>query len=103
MAKGSSSSRCLSWRCHAAGMRGLSIFIEVAFPLAMFSRWARRTLVPGMFLAQVEIYVMMGVAFTQFMFVYLFWVPWEKIGDRIRAIAQRRGKYVMLYDGGCGI
>ena len=65
---------------------GLTILIELAFPLAMFSRLARWTLVPAMFFAQVGIYLMMGVNFTQFMFVYLFWIPW----DRLRALVQRR-------------
>ena len=82
---------------------GLTIFIEIAFPLAMFSRFARWTLVPGMFLAQVGIYLMMGVNFTQFMFVYLFWIPWDRIGGAIRSVAQRHRAYVMLYDGSCGL
>lgn len=82
---------------------GLTILIEIGFPLAMFSRWARAVLVPSAFLAQVGIYVMMGVAFTQFMFVYVFWIPWDTLGRFVRRIAQRRGKYEMLYDGGCGL
>jgi predicted DCC family thiol-disulfide oxidoreductase YuxK len=86
---------------------GLTILIELTFPLAMFSRIARWTLVPAMFFAQVGIYLMMGVNFTQFMFAYLFWIPWDKIGARFCGVAQQRGiarpRYVMLYDGGCGI
>jgi predicted DCC family thiol-disulfide oxidoreductase YuxK len=59
-----------------------------------------------MFLAQVGIYHLMGVLFLQFMFVYLFWVPWDRIGQVIeRAVKRVRGNgtYVMLFDGGCGI
>ena len=36
------------------------------------------TLCPACFSAQVGIYLMMGVNFEQFMFVYLFWVPWDR-------------------------
>jgi predicted DCC family thiol-disulfide oxidoreductase YuxK len=91
----------MKWLCRV--LAGMTILIEVAFPLAMVSRWARRGLVPGMFLAQVFIYLMMGVAFTQFMFAYLFWVPWERIGAWVRGVIARRGSYAMLYDGGCGL
>ena len=82
---------------------GMTILIELAFPLAMFSRLARAMLVPAMFLAQVGIYLMMGVNFTQFMFVYLFWIPWDRIGALFSGVAQQRGRYVMLYDGSCGL
>ncbi|MBC8108225.1 MAG: DUF393 domain-containing protein [Anaerolineae bacterium] len=82
---------------------GMTILIELAFPLAMFSRPARWTLVPAMFAAQVGIYLMMGVNFTQFMFVYLFWVPWDRIAALLSGVAQQRGRYAMLYDGSCGL
>lgn len=85
---------------------GMTILIEIGFPLALFSKAARWVLVPAMFLAQVGIYQLMGVLFLQFMFVYAFWVPWDRIGQIIeRAVKRVRGsgKYIMLYDGGCGI
>jgi predicted DCC family thiol-disulfide oxidoreductase YuxK len=82
---------------------GLTILLELAFPLAMFHRYARWTLVPAMFLAQVGIYLMMGVNFTQFMFAYLFWIPWDKLGRSASGGAPHREKYAMLFDGGCGI
>jgi hypothetical protein len=52
-----------------------TLLIELLFPLVLFSRWARATLVPAMFLIQVGIALVMGVFFTQFMFIYLFWLP----------------------------
>lgn len=83
---------------------GMTILIELTFPLAMFSRAARWMLVPAMFAAQIGIYLMMGVNFTQFMFAYLFWIPWDKLGTKLfSGVAQQRGRYVMLYDGSCGI
>jgi predicted DCC family thiol-disulfide oxidoreductase YuxK len=82
---------------------GATVLMEIAFPLVLFSRFARWTLVPGMFAAQVFIYLMIGVAFTQFMFAYLFFVPWERVGRAIRRAVESRGAYAMLYDGGCGM
>src|SRR5262249_23258085 len=81
----------------------LTILIEIGFPLALFHRKLRAVFVPAMFLAQVGIWVMMGIRFTQFMFAYLFFVPWECIGASIQIRAKPFGKYAMLYDGGCGL
>jgi predicted DCC family thiol-disulfide oxidoreductase YuxK len=72
----------------------------------MFSRLARASLVPAMFLAQIGIYLMMGVNFQQFMFAYLFWIPWDKVGSQLfSGVASRRvrARYAMLFDGGCGV
>jgi predicted DCC family thiol-disulfide oxidoreductase YuxK len=85
------------------GLAAMTIIVEVLFPLAMISRVARWTLVPAMFLMQVGIAVTMGVVFTQFMFIYLFWVPWDWIGRGIQRLAsitvKRRAAF---FDGGCG-
>ncbi|MGH7175962.1 MAG: DCC1-like thiol-disulfide oxidoreductase family protein, partial [Tepidisphaeraceae bacterium] len=91
----------IKWLCRV--MAGGTLVLEVFFPLVLFFRWARWVFVPGMFLAQIGIGVLMGVWFTQFMFIYLFFVPWQWIADRIVAFAQRFGRYTMLYDGGCGL
>ena len=80
-----------------------TIVVEVAFPLALFSRWARRTLVPGMFLAQLGIGLTMGVWFTQFMFIYLFWVPFDAIGRfLLRLLGPQFQRRAVFFDGGCG-
>jgi predicted DCC family thiol-disulfide oxidoreductase YuxK len=80
-----------------------TIIVEVLFPLALVSKLARRTLVPTMFLGQVLIALTMGVVFTQFMFVYLFWVPWDKLGRALRRFAATRWAHrAIFYDGGCG-
>lgn len=61
------------------GMAAGSVLLELAAPLALFSRRARR-FVPWMLLAmQVGIGLLMDVWFTRFMFAYLFWVPWGSI------------------------
>jgi hypothetical protein len=39
---------------------------------------------------QLGIGIVMNVWFTSFMYVYLFWVPWDKVLQAIRARAARR-------------
>jgi predicted DCC family thiol-disulfide oxidoreductase YuxK len=86
-------------RALAAG----TIVLEIAFPLALVSKWARRALVPGMFLAQLGIGLTMGVWFTQFMFIYLFWIPFDAIGRFFqRLLAPRVQRRAVFFDGGCG-
>jgi predicted DCC family thiol-disulfide oxidoreductase YuxK len=84
-------------------LAALTIIVEVAFPLALISRYARWVFVPSMFLMQVGIGLTMGVWFIQFMFIYLFWVPWDSIGRAIQRVAasiiQQRA---VFFDGGCG-
>jgi hypothetical protein len=70
----------------ARSMAAGSMLLELSAPLALFSRRMRRVL-PWLLLAmQLGIGVLMDVWFTRFMFVYLFWVPWDKL-VRPRTIA----------------
>jgi hypothetical protein len=63
-------------------MAGASLLLELAAPLALFSRRARWVL-PALLLAmQLGIAVLMNVWFTRFMFVYVFWVPWGRLLPR---------------------
>jgi hypothetical protein len=72
-----------AWLCHllAAG----TIAIEVGFPLSLVSRVARWMIVPGAFLMQFGIRFLMGPVFDAFMVCYLFWIPWDRVADRIAA------------------
>ena len=66
-----------SWlaRSMAAG----SLALELAAPLALFSRRLRRV-GPWMLLGmQVGIGLLMDVWFTRFFFAYVFWVPWDRL------------------------
>jgi hypothetical protein len=65
-------------------MAFLTILVELAFPLALFSKWARIILVPTMFSMQVGIALTMGVVFEQFMYIYLFWLPLAGLLERRR-------------------
>lgn len=63
----------------ARTLAGCSITIETLFPLTIFSRWARRILVPAGLLFLIGIRTLMGPTFEQFMLCYVFWVPWRKL------------------------
>jgi hypothetical protein len=63
----------------AKTMAAGSLLGELAFPLALFSRRARRVLPAALLLMQLGIGVVMNVWFWPFMFCYLFWVPWDRI------------------------
>jgi len=76
---------------------------EVGFPLALISRAARWTIVPGMFLIQIGILIMMGVDFSHFLVCYLFWVPWDRVGVRLVAWLGGGRNHVLLFDGACGL
>jgi hypothetical protein len=63
------------------GLAGFTIVLELGFPLALFNRTARKLWVPGMFLAHVGIALLMGVVFLQFMYTYIFWIPWSRLSS----------------------
>lgn len=70
-------------RTMAAG----SLAGELLFPLALFSRRARRVLPAALLLMQLGIGVVMNVWFWTFMYCYLFWVPWDRFLTR-RAVEE---------------
>jgi predicted DCC family thiol-disulfide oxidoreductase YuxK len=84
------------------GLALVSLVVETAFPLALVSRHARLLLVPGAFMMLVGIRVLMGPTFGGFLLVFAFWIPWTAVAAAIRAAWPARGRYAMLYDGGCG-
>ena len=63
-----------------------TVVFESGFPLALFSRRARWIIVPVMVCIQVGIHMLMGIDFRQFMIVYLFWVPWDRVGLFVRSV-----------------
>jgi predicted DCC family thiol-disulfide oxidoreductase YuxK len=77
-----------------------SVILELSYPLALFSTGARRLIVPSVAAMQLGIRVLMGPPFEQYLFVYIFWLPWSTVPGRL---AQRRPLYAMLFDGDCGL
>jgi hypothetical protein len=63
------------WRALAMG----TVAIELAAPLALFSPRARLVIIPGLLSLQIGILLLMGDNFTQFMALYLFWIPWSPL------------------------
>jgi len=78
----------------ARGMAASSVAIETLFPLSLFSRHARRILVPAGLLFLVGIRALMGPTFEQFMLCYVFWIPWRTVlsrtGARVVSVSERR-------------
>jgi hypothetical protein len=64
-----------------------ALCIETLFPLALFSRYARRIIVPAGLLLLIGIRTLMGPTFEQFMLCYVFWVPWDRVLYRARSYA----------------
>lgn len=82
-----------TWICQL--LAASAVVLEISAPLALVSRWARRLLVPGLFLMQVGIQVIMALKFKPFLVCYLFWVPWDRVrtwitAQRLRVSASAR-------------
>jgi hypothetical protein len=71
----------LLFKTAAAG----SILAELLLFLALFSRRLRRVLPWALLAMQVGIGLLMRVWFTPYMYVYLFWVPWDKVFGKLTA------------------
>jgi len=67
--------------CHL--LAAATIVIETSYPLALFSRSARRIVVPAAFLMLVAIRVLMGPGFEVLMICHIFWVPWNRVFYRL--------------------
>ena len=86
-------------RLMAAG----TILVETSYPLSLFSRRLRVPLVlAGMGLI-IGIRMLMGPTFEQFLVINVFWVPWDRVGERLRAWMSRRTDMRVFYDGACGL
>jgi hypothetical protein len=54
-----------------------TIAVEVGYPLALLSSRARWILVPGAFFMQIGISLLMGITFSSWLILNLFWVRWD--------------------------
>jgi len=71
------------WLYH--GMALSTVVVETGFPIALFSRRLRVPMVlAGMGLI-IGIRALMGPTFEQFLFINLFWVPWQRVVDHLPA------------------
>ena len=67
-------------------------FAELLYPLALFFRAARRTLVPAMLAILIGITLSMGPFFHLTLLAHVFWVPWSGVG-------RRRGPHMSRAEG----
>ena len=89
------------WTCVA--MSAGAVVIEIAAPLVLISRIARLLIVPSMLGMQIGIRLIMGDDFTQFMSIYLFFVPWALVGAWTLRSVPAKPSVEVLYDGNCGL
>jgi len=75
------------WVCRALAATVLGA--ELAYPLALVSRSARRVIVPGVLLMQIGIRILLGPSFGTWMLCNVFWVPWDALLARRRGDAER--------------
>lgn len=68
-------------------MAAATILLEVGYPLALFSSRARWIVVPAMFLMLVNIRLLLGPPFYEFLICHLFWVPWNRVSRRLAGIS----------------
>ncbi len=69
-----------------------TILGELFFPLALFSRTAKKFIIPLAFITQILIGLIIGVWFVQFMLCYLFFVPWAEVLNRTSFLDRRRAR-----------
>jgi hypothetical protein len=65
------------------------VMLELAFPLALVWRRVRAPIVLATLMMQIGIGLLMAVWFRQFLFLYIFWVPWDRVGRALAAGAAR--------------
>jgi len=70
------------WICR--GFAAGSLAIELTFPLALFSRRLRPWIVAAALAMQIGIILVMGPNFGPFMLAYVFWIPWDRVMERLR-------------------
>ncbi len=73
-----------------------SVALELSAPLAVFSRRLRLLIVPGLLLLQAGIWALMGVAFTQYLAAYIFWVPWDRVTGWVGLRLRRKQRLAVL-------
>jgi hypothetical protein len=67
-----------------------TVFVELGFISALFSRRARLFMVPAAFGMLIGIRVLMGPTFGGFLIANVFWVPWTAVVDAIASRAAPR-------------
>jgi len=75
------------------------LIVELAMPIALFSRRCRRVLVPSVAAMQMAIAVLLGALFYQLILCQLLWVPWDTVVAQVTRPSEARRRYPLVYDG----
>jgi hypothetical protein len=70
------------------------MLLELALPIALFSRRCRCVLVPSVVAMQFGIAVLMGPNFYQMILCQLLWIPWDRVGAQVTRLRRVRHRYV---------
>ena len=62
----------------------LTVVLEAGAPLALLSRRLMWIFIPGLLMMQIGIQVLTN-AFEPYWYLYVFWVPWDRLGSLLRA------------------
>lgn len=63
-------------------MAAAAMIVETLAPLALCNRMARRVIVPGLFMMLLTFPYLFGFAFVNFYSLFIFWIPWDRLGQR---------------------
>ncbi len=63
-----------------------AIIVEVGAPAALFSRIARWTIVPTMFLMLVSFKLCFGFTPIPYYCMFAYWIPWDHLGQKLNLL-----------------
>ncbi|HEY7171892.1 MAG TPA: DCC1-like thiol-disulfide oxidoreductase family protein [Vicinamibacterales bacterium] len=87
----------------ARSVAAATLIVETLYPLALFRTPLRPVIVIAGIGLVVGIRLLMGPTFEHFLLVNGFWMPWDRIGARVRARLQSGVRVTVVYDGRCGL
>jgi predicted DCC family thiol-disulfide oxidoreductase YuxK len=87
----------------ARAVAATTIIVETLYPLALFRTPLRPVIVLAGIGLVVGIRLLMGPTFEHFLLVNGFWMPWDRMGQRLRARLQDGVRMSVVYDGRCGL
>jgi len=87
----------------ARAFAATTIVVETLYPLALFRTPLRPLIVIAGIGLIVGIRLLMGPTFEHFLLINGFWMPWDRIGERLRARLHSGVHATVIYDGRCGL
>ncbi|NIP31162.1 MAG: hypothetical protein GTO02_15725 [Candidatus Dadabacteria bacterium] len=60
-----------------------TVLLELSAPLALFNKYLRLIIIPGLFLMQVSFWILLGIPFPQMLAIFIFFIPFGELNKRI--------------------